>query len=65
MCETFARNTANHDKLSELFPQKNENPPTQTRKHEEYKVNMAFTEHYKNPVVPFMQRWLNKVHEKK
>ena len=65
LCETFARNTANHDKLGDLFPKNIENPLIHTRKHEEYKVNMAFTERYKNSAIPFMQRLLNKIDKKK
>ena len=59
LCETFAKNTSNHEKFKDFFPQNENKPNTETRKPEKYKVNMAFTERYRKSSIPFMQRLLN------
>jgi hypothetical protein len=59
LCETFAKNTSNHEKFKDFFPQNENKTTTETRKPEKYKVNMAFTERYRKSSIPFMQRLLN------
>ena len=63
LCENFAENTTKHEKLNSMFP-RNDNE-SKTRNPEQFKVNMAFTERYKNSSVPYMQRLLNKLHKEK
>ena len=64
LCENFAENTTKYEKLNSMFPRNNNE--SKTRNPEQFKVNMAFTERYKkNSYVPYMQRWLNKLHKEK
>ena len=62
LCQNFAQETAKHERLKQLFPINKNAPECKTRRHEKFKVNMAFTERYKSSAVPQMQRLLNELH---
>ena len=55
----FAEETAKHEKMKYMFPKITLSPNVDTRHHEIFKVNMAFTERYQNSAVPQLQRMLN------
>ena len=59
LCKNFAKETTKHEKLYNMYPKSEVIPDMKTKKHETFKVNMAFTERYKFYVIPQMQRLLN------
>ena len=62
LCLSFAKKCtrSNNKQICSMFPLKNIEKSMNTRKTEEYHVNMAKTDRYKNSAIPHMQRLLNK-----
>ena len=65
LCENFATKTAKHEELHTFFPKNDNYTSQETRNPDKYKVNMAYTERYKNSPIPFMQRLLNDIEKEK
>ena len=65
LCENFALQTAKHNKLHTMFPRSEKEFNLKIRNPEQFKVNMALTERYKNSSIPYMQRLLNKLEQEK
>ena len=57
LCRNFAERCIKHEKRSDIFPLKEDNP--ETRKGGKCLVTMASTRILNKSVVPFMQRLLN------
>ena len=62
LCLSFAKKCtrSKNKQICSMFPLKNIEKSMNTRKTEEYHVNMAKTDRYKNSAIPHMQRLLNK-----
>ena len=58
-CLSFSLKCLNHPQNKRLFPRNVENNNF-VRDHEEFKVNHAYNNFYKNSAIPFNQRLLNK-----
>ena len=56
-CLSFSLKCLKHPQLKRLFP-RNENLH-QTRKKDEFKINFAYTEHYRKSAIPYCQLMLN------
>ena len=65
LCENFALQTTKHEKLHTMFPKNENTSHSKIRNPEQFKVNMALTERYKNSSIPYMQRLLNVLHKEK
>ncbi len=56
---SFAQKCLKHDKLSDMFPRSVNMSTIRMRNKEQYHVNKAKTERYRNSAIPFLQRKLN------
>ena len=59
LCLIFAKKCLQNEKTADMFPKNKHKSNMQTRKPEEFKVNHANTDRYKNSAIPYMQRLLN------
>ena len=63
-CITFSKKCLQHSTNKRFFPE-NLNPVIDIRNKERFKVNFAYTAAYKNSAIPYCQRLLNQLEERR